>query len=484
MLRGAPGARTAASRPSRIARLLGSVIVALAVATGAASGDSWGPYEPQRIVDRTGRFVLTIEPTETGNHLTPGRTGPRGRYQFLEIIDGVEMIRGAGTLDELPLDVRIAPRGRGFAALRAAFGDGRGRCIVLADERGVVRRTLALTEVWTSDDIGGMERTASSLIWMRGAWWTSDGSALVLLPFPGGGGAAPTVIPLDPRAALRPVGDAEVLDALGGAEGADPDLALDLVAERRIVAAGTRVKAISADPATSPSRSIRAWVAAAALGQADAVAHVLEVVRLPAPDDEAKAVREVALSRLELVVGRDALGVLAALHAGAGSDSSWDRDVLYRITWLRGADPKDVVGRMAAARGSDASLTRALAGMAAYLRDPEASRAVFVAAASTSSEAAEAAISSFWRARRADASAILAGALREHPRETAALVEWFEDHAYPPVVAALVDELERKLRSRDEKVLASLSLALERQTGEKHGTDVAAWRRWMTGRPK
>ena len=55
---------------------------------------------------------------------------------------------------------------------------------------------------------------------------------------------------------------------------------------------------------------------------------------------------------------------------------------------------------------------------------------------------------------------------------------------HPPVVAALVDELERRLRGRDEKMLASLSRALERQTGEKHGTDVAAWRRWMAGRSR
>ena len=484
MLRGAPGAR--ALRPPRVGAWL-SVVLVLVVAgwsPGPADADSWGPYEPQRIVDSTGRFVVTIEPTETGNHLTPGRTGPRGRYRFLEIIDGAEMIRGAGTLDELPLDVRIAPRGRGFAALRAAFGDGRGRCIVLADERGVVRRALALTEIWTPSDLDGMERTSSSLIWMRGAWWTSDGSALVLLPFPGGGDAAPTVIPLDPRAKPRPVGDAEVLDALDGAEGAGPDLALDLVAERRIVAAGARVKAIAADPATTPSRRVRAWVAVAALGGADGVAKVLEVVRLSPPDDAARALRELALSRLELAVGRDSLGVLAALHAGAGSDADLDREVLYRITWLRSADPKDVVRRMADVQGRDASLTRALAGMAAYLRDPDASRAVLVAAASTSGEAVEAAMSWFWRARRPDASAILAGALRERPRETAALVEWFEDHAYPSVVAALIDELERRLRTRDEKVLASLAQALERQTGEKHGTDVAAWRRWSAGRSK
>lgn len=460
------------------------VLVVTGWGRGPADADSWGPYKPRRIVDPTGRFVVTIEPTETGNHLTPDRTEPRGRYRFLEIIDGAEVIRGEGTLDELPLDVRIAPRGRGFAALRAAFGDGRGRCIVLADERGVVRRALALTEVWTPEDIDGMERTASSLIWMRGAWWTTDGSALVLLPFPGGGLAAPAVVPLDPRGGMRPVGDAEVLDALAGAEGADPDLALDLVAERRIVAAGPRVGAIAADPATAPSRRVRAWVASAALGQADGVARVLEVVRLPTPDDEARAVRELALSRLEIAVGRDALGVLVALHAGAGSDSSLDREVLYRITWLRSADPTEVVRRMADVRGRDASLTRALAGMAAYLRDPDASRAVVVAAARTSSEAVEAAMSWFWRARRPDASAILAGALREHPRETPALVEWFEEHAHAPVVEALVDELERRLRRPDSKVLASLVRALEVQTGAKHGTDVAAWRRWTAGRSR
>ena len=199
---------------------------------GAKTGraDSWGPYQPTRFADPSGRFVVAVEPTENGISLAPGRTGPRGRYQFLEIVGGAEVVRGGGTLDELPLDVRIAPGGRGFAALRAWAGDGRGRCVVVADERGVVRRAHILADLWTAPELDAMSRSSSSVHWMRGAWWTSDGGALVLFPAPGSGRAEPRVVPLDPRAAPRPLGVAEVLDALAGTPGADPDLALDWVA--------------------------------------------------------------------------------------------------------------------------------------------------------------------------------------------------------------------------------------------------------------
>lgn len=59
-----------------------------------------------------------------------------------------------------------------------------------------------------------------------------------------------------------------------------------------------------------------------------------------------------------------------------------------------------------------------------------------------------------------------------------------EQHRHPPVVAALVDELERRVPRREEKILAALAHALEVQTGERHGTDVAAWRRRRAGAPK
>ena len=145
---------------------------------------------------------------------------------------------------------------------------------------------------------------------------------------------------------------------------------------------------------------------------------------------------------------------------------------------------EQVLRHLAASQGRDGPLTLALAGMAASLRDGDASRAVLVAAGDASYEALDAAVTPFWMARRPDASGILAGALRAHPRETEALVEWFEQHRHPPVVAALVDELERRVPRREEKILAALAHALEVQTGERHGTDVAAWRRRRAGAPK
>lgn len=457
-----------------------------ALATAAvtpALADSWKAPRAERfvdavgdrhvIVDTEGAFILARR-AEGADPVTAMRDDEGSwKDSKIPVRDG-DVVIARGTLPHRPVDLLVSGAGHGFVALDQWARCGYGKIVIVVDGSGKQTHALSLAQVFPDTDIDeAFMHTVSSIWWRRGGWIDDPGRSAVIVANGG------IVRVLDLKTGQGRDGrDDDLLRGVRHPSATARNLALELVAEKETPGVEADVAAIVAAKVQPMSTRLRAALVLAKRGDPRGRTLFEEATVIPLADGVTKEDQKYAVTHLTLFLGDDALPVLreqmrgpagAAWHsAQLGFQALGEKAVPTLLEMLaETAESSDYRGGAAHALGRIGSRT-ALIGLLAAVGDADEY---------TANAAANAAI----KIGGDDCAEALVAHLTRGCTQDSRIAMYFEKVKYEPSIPALIQGLARAEKDFGRDRAAD---ALQFQTGQELGTDVAAWRRWWKSRSR
>ncbi len=266
-----------------------------------ALADEWMEYRPLQVADPTGLYTVQTEPLA---HAVPGGTG----FSFRK----GETVLAKGWLPSAPLEIRVSPEGRGFAAFEEYGGIGHGASLMWVDAKDGKVSSKGLHQIFSPEEIAGFCHTVSSIHYFRDAWIDDKAGCIVLVA------AGPLLKVIDlGTGEVKPGGAGEVKRAMGIPSARV--IAMDLAGEMSIDLGVKALESILKDAGSPLALRLRA---AALLGPSSKDAQAL-FRRSAGPEGVSREDRIAVLTRLPAVLGEEAIPLLR--EALKNKDSGvWD----------------------------------------------------------------------------------------------------------------------------------------------------------------